>query len=206
MKHFSKDFPNLGESTVRLFKKQYRADLKKAGSKEEITQLTKKKRGKSLVLSKLDEKIQQYIRALGKAGTPVNDTVEAHSCVDNSEIHSCECQSSFSCCRRDCHSNRLNFAGLERWVYQTFPFLGLLIPQKDGLCEEKDNLKALTQDEFAAVKKQYLRQIKKAVKDGKIPPEPVINWDQTGVNVVPTSQWTQEERGNTKSWDCQSWR
>ena len=57
---------------VRLFKKQYQADLKKAGSEEEITQLAKKKRGKPLALDKLDEKIQQYIRALGKAGTPVN--------------------------------------------------------------------------------------------------------------------------------------
>ena len=35
---------------------------------------------------------------------------------------------------------------------------------------------------------------KKAVKDGKIPPELAINWDQTGVNVVPSSQWTQAEK------------
>ena len=34
-------FPNLGESTLRLFKKQYQADLKKGGSEEEITQLAK---------------------------------------------------------------------------------------------------------------------------------------------------------------------
>ena len=75
VKHFSKDFSNLGESMVRLFKKQYQADLKKAGSEEEITQLAKKKRGKPLALDKLDEKIQQYVRALGKAGTPVNARV-----------------------------------------------------------------------------------------------------------------------------------
>ena len=57
---------------------------------------------------------------------------------------------------------------------------------------------ALTQEQFAAVKKRYLRQIKKAVKDGKIPPELVINWDQTGVNVVPSSQWTQAEQRSTR--------
>lgn len=51
---------------------------------------------------------------------------------------------------------------------------------------------ALTQEEFAAVKKRYFRQIKKAVKDGKIPPELVINWDQTGVNVVPSSKQRKE--------------
>ena len=57
---------------------------------------------------------------------------------------------------------------------------------------------ALTQEEFAAVKERYLWQIKKAVKDGKIPPELVINWDQTGVNVVPSSQWTQADQGSTR--------
>ena len=56
----------------------------------------------------------------------------------------------------------------------------------------------LTQEEFTAVKKQYLHQIKKAVKDGKIPRELVINWDQSGVNVVPSSQWTQAEKGATR--------
>ena len=63
------------ELLLRILKKQYQADLKKAGSEEEITQLTKKKRGKPPALDKLDEKIQQYIRALGKAGTPVNARV-----------------------------------------------------------------------------------------------------------------------------------
>ena len=57
---------------------------------------------------------------------------------------------------------------------------------------------ALTQEEFAAVKKRYLRQIKKAVKDGKSRQELVINWDQTGTNVVPSSQWTQAEKRATR--------
>ncbi len=60
---------------MRLFKKQYQADLKKAGSEEEITQLAKKKRGRPLALGNLDEKVQQSTRALRKAGTPVNARV-----------------------------------------------------------------------------------------------------------------------------------
>ena len=75
VKHFAKDFPTLGESTVRLFKKQYQADLKKVGSEEEITQLTKNRRGRPHTLGNLDEKVQQYIKALRKAGTPVNARV-----------------------------------------------------------------------------------------------------------------------------------
>ena len=57
---------------------------------------------------------------------------------------------------------------------------------------------ALNQEQFAAVKKRYLRQIKTVVKDGKIPPELVINWDQTGINVVPSSNWTQAEKGSSR--------
>ena len=29
----------------------------------------------------------------------------------------------------------------------------------------------------------------------KIPPELVINWDQTGINIVPVSQWTMDVEG-----------
>ena len=75
MKRFSKEFPSLGESTVRLFKKQYQADLKKVGSEEEITQLAKKRRGRPLALGNRDAKVQKYIRALRKAGTRVNARV-----------------------------------------------------------------------------------------------------------------------------------
>ena len=75
VKHFAKEFPSLGESTVHLFKKQYQADLNKVGSEEEFTQLTKKRRGSPLTLGNLDEKVQQYTRALRKAGSPVNTRV-----------------------------------------------------------------------------------------------------------------------------------
>ena len=51
---------------MSLFKKQYQAHLKKVGSEEEITQLAKKRRGRPLTLGNLDEKVQQYIRALKK--------------------------------------------------------------------------------------------------------------------------------------------
>ena len=51
---------------MRLFKNQYQADMKKVRSEEEITPLAKK-RGRPLALGNLDEKVQQYIRALRKA-------------------------------------------------------------------------------------------------------------------------------------------
>ena len=79
------------------------------------------------------------------------------------------------------------------WAYSLF--------RRMGYVKRKSTTKARTaptQEEFAAVKKWYLWQIKKAVKDGKIPQELVINLDQTGVNAVASSQWTQAEKGATR--------
>ena len=41
VRHFSWEFPSLGESTVRLFKKQYLKELKTVGPDEQIVELTK---------------------------------------------------------------------------------------------------------------------------------------------------------------------
>ena len=71
IRHFRQEFPTLGESTVRLFKKQPHW-LKRMGREHEISRLPKKKRGRPLTLGELDGKVQQYIRSLRRAGTPVN--------------------------------------------------------------------------------------------------------------------------------------
>ena len=71
VRHFSREFLTLGESTVRLFKKQYEAELKRK-PEQEISHLPKKKRGHPLTLGELDGKVQQYVRSLRRAGTPVN--------------------------------------------------------------------------------------------------------------------------------------
>jgi hypothetical protein len=44
-------------------------------------------------------------------------------------------------------------------------------------------------------KDKYLKSIESKVEMYKIPPELVINWDQTRINIVPVSQWTMEVEG-----------
>jgi len=56
---------------------------------------------------------------------------------------------------------------------------------------------SLSKPEFALAKKTRLKEIKKANVDGKIPPELAISWDQTEVNVVPSSQRIQAEKGSS---------
>ena len=79
VKKFKGDFEDgLGESTVRLFKKKYLEELKKAKestSAEEVPVVKKipvKTRGRPLLLGKLNSDVQKYIKALRTAGTPVN--------------------------------------------------------------------------------------------------------------------------------------
>jgi hypothetical protein len=44
-------------------------------------------------------------------------------------------------------------------------------------------------------KDKYLKSIKSKVEMYKMPPELVINWDQTGINIVPVSRWTVDVEG-----------
>jgi len=72
VRHFSKEFSTLGESTVRLFRKGYEAELRRKSLEHEISHLPKKQRGRPLILGDLNGKVQQYLRALRRAGAPVN--------------------------------------------------------------------------------------------------------------------------------------
>ena len=82
------------------------------------------------------------------------------------------------------------------WAYSLLKRMGFV--QRKAATKTKTSL---SKSEFELAKKSYLKKIKKAVVDAKISPEMVINWDQTGVNVVPASQWTQEERGSSRVYE-----
>ena len=48
---------------------------------------------------------------------------------------------------------------------------------------------------FDQLKTGYLQGIAKLIKDNNIPDELVLNLDQTGLKMVPTSTWTMKESG-----------
>ena len=55
---------------------------------------------------------------------------------------------------------------------------------------------SLPENVFSQVRHKFLSQIAKMAHDNKIPPQLVINWDQTGFNIVPSSSWIMEEQGS----------
>ena len=56
----------------------------------------------------------------------------------------------------------------------------------------------MTDEQFQQCKSTFLRQVGSFAKVHAIPADLVFNWDQTGINVVPSSNYTMEERGASR--------
>ena len=68
-----------------------------------------------------------------------------------------------------------------------------------GLRKRRGNTKAkVSIPDFQKVKAQYLLDIKMVVEMDDIPPQLIINWDQTGIEYVPVSSWTMAPRGSKR--------
>ena len=47
---------------------------------------------------------------------------------------------------------------------------------------------------FTEVKKSFLASVVETVSVEEIRPELILNWDQTGVMIIPSTSWTMDER------------
>ena len=52
-----------------------------------------------------------------------------------------------------------------------------------------------TGENFQRLKQEFLEEIQAIITMEEIPPNLVMNWDQTGVKIVPLSSWTMEKCG-----------
>jgi hypothetical protein len=53
-------------------------------------------------------------------------------------------------------------------------------------------------EEYSARREEYLQDIRTTVLMEEIPDELVINWDHTGINYVPVSEWTMAKEGSKR--------
>jgi len=49
--------------------------------------------------------------------------------------------------------------------------------------------------DFADLKKSFLQSVVETVTMEEISPQLILNWDQTGINIVPSSCWSMAEEG-----------
>ena len=52
-----------------------------------------------------------------------------------------------------------------------------------------------TKADFAEKKLSFLADVAATVTMEEVPPELILNWDQTGIIIVPCSTWTMNQRG-----------
>ena len=60
----------------------------------------------------------------------------------------------------------------------------------------------VTPADFEIVRSTYLIDIYSVVTMESIPNSLIINWDQTAMKIVPSSNWTIEKKRNQKSGNC----
>ena len=191
IRHYSKEFcAEVKKSTLSTWKLKYLEEIRKCHNNGEydksgeivVSSLPSYKRGRPLLVGDtLDKQVQCYIRATRSTGGTITTTVvlaagEAIVWTHNENL---------------LHDEGGPIKLTRHWAKSLL----------DRMCFVKR--KATTSAKvdpscFDDLKEQYLLDIKAVVEMEKVPPELVLNWDHTGINIVPGSQWTMEEKGSKR--------
>ncbi|XP_014663930.1 PREDICTED: uncharacterized protein LOC106806484 [Priapulus caudatus] len=167
----------VNESTVRGMRSAYLTKIEE-NSQQEVDRLPLHERGRPPLLGKYDDDVKAYIRGIRQAGGAV--------------------------------SPKVVLAGTKGLLKNTKPpilaeYGGNIHLDKTwarsfldrmGYSKRKGTKGVKTRPEdFELVGGRFWRRIGHRVRKYDIPDELILNWDQTGVNVVPGGQWTMELKG-----------
>ena len=186
--HYSKRFcVDIPKSSVSTWKAKYISELNRKRAIEDfepsgeilIQSLPSKKRGRPLLLgSELDEQVKSYIKDVREKGGGIDTTVL---------IASAEAMV------KKVDKNLLKDYG---GPIDLTPTWAKSLLHRIGYVKRKASTSAKVEpSNFEEMKEQYLLDIQAAVDIADIPMDLVLNWDHTGVNIVPGSQWTMAEKG-----------
>lgn len=170
------------ESTLRRFAKEYRDEVRRRRSVNDLSRvctLPVKKNGRPLLLGEIDQVLQNYITQLR---APITTAVVRASArglllaMDRSRLQ--------------------EFGGP---ATLSIPWARSLL-KRMNYTRRKATTKASSTDDthFLTTKERFLQEIIDVVSMEDIPGELVLNWDQTGLNLIPAPVWTMEKRGTKK--------
>ena len=182
-RHFSERFDrSISESTVRRFKAEYlQALARKRETKDPtVKMLPTKSQGRPLLLGKeLDESVQEYIKATRVAGGVVNTAIVMAAAVGIA--------SSSDVMKLKSHGGHIDIT--KSWAKSLL--------SRMGYTKRKcSNAGKIASANFAEIKRNFLADIQAQVLLNNIPNELIINWDQTGLPLVPTGEWTMHRTGD----------
>ena len=175
----------INESTVRLFRNQFRKELVKRREEDadaSISELHLKKRGRPVLLGdRLDSMVQKYVSDTRKVGGAVSTAIVragARGILLNQD-----------------KSRLAEFGGpatlTKAWAISVLKRMNFTKRRGTTKC-------SVPLENFILEKKKFLQQIIDVVQMEEVPPELILNWDQTGLNLVPTSSWTMAAKGSKR--------
>ena len=188
IRYYAKKYPErplLKESSVRTWKNKYTAELgrrKRTGGDMDVTELPQKKRGRPLLLGvELDRCVQAYITALRENGAVINTAI------------------AIACAEGIVKSHDSNLLESNGGHIHLTKFWAKYLMQRMGLVKRRASTKAKPSImEFTKLKEQFKFDIHAIIEMEEIPPELVINWDQTGIHYIPVSNWTMALEGSKR--------
>ncbi len=180
-KHFSTPEKPLGESTVRYWAKQLKEKIAADNvDYNDVKVLQPGSKGRPTLLPKvIDGMVQQHIKKLRLAGGIVNRKIAIATARGIITHHD-----------RTLLQENGGYISLGRsWSESLF--------QRMDFVQRKGTKAARKQpNDFPAIKEKYLQDIQAIVKEHDIPDALIVNFDQTGVAIIPVDDWTMEEAGS----------
>ena len=174
----------MSETTLHSMKKAYLQEVtrKRANedSEENVDLLPHQKRGRPVLLGEsLDVKVQMYLRRVRDGGGVVTAWIAVAAA--RGILLSCD------------RSKLAEFGGHVTlnsfWAYSLLKRMNL-VKWKVTSAKSKHAMA-----EFQRLKEQFLQDVVTTVEMEEIPSELILNWDQTGIKIVPSNTWTMEKQG-----------
>ena len=177
-KHFSKDFPDLKESTIENFKKKYYVKLagaRKVGNTEVIC-IPSEVRGRPPILMDLNNKLLTFFKGIRSRGGVINVHVVrdvTHALISSNPAMT--------------HLN--NFDMPRSWVHSIYKRMGYTV--RAGTTSRPPVPYGL----YAENRYTFLSTIVETVEQYSIPFELILNADQTPSSYVSVGKMTMAKRG-----------
>lgn len=187
-RHFSMKLGSkVSESTVKSIKKAYLEELRKRprtdDGGEPISALPVKKCGRKLLLGDdLDQKVQIYLRKVREGGGAVSDRIVIAAAKGIVLKYNPSMLAELG------GPVDLN----EYWAHSLLKRMKF-VQRKATTSKGKHTVTNFTQ-----LKEAFLDDVVEAVTMEDIPAELILNWDQTGIKLVPCSSWTMEKQGEKR--------
>lgn len=149
---------------------------------DELSTLPPKKRGRPTLLGEYEKQLELYLRKVRQQGGVITASVVVAAArgilisTDRSQL--------------DEFGGHISLS--RQWAYH---LLGRMHFVRRKATTSKSKHKPL---DFTELKKSFLDDVESVVTMEEIPPELILNWDQTGIHLVPASSWTMEQVGSKR--------